>query len=131
MGWFDHQEAENKVSSEKVESKLKTFQVKLPDGADFLPINKNGVVRVYEDEIGTPIIIIIDEAAELLQKGSDKKENALKVEIEGIIQSITQLGRSSGIHIIITTQRNDTSIINGIIQNNCLKFDTEVVTPDE
>lgn len=132
MGWLDHQEkAQEGPGATKGES-LKTLEVKLPGGSDFIKINKNVVRRVYSDDLGGPLLIIIDEAAELLMKSKvkseeGKEEDALKSEIESIIQSITQLGRSAGIHCLICTQRNDASLINGIIQNNCLSIDTKVL----
>ena len=77
------------------------------------------------------LLIVVDEIAELTQKGGiktteGKAEDALKDEIISNIQSITQLGRSSGIHCILCTQRNDASVIPGIIQNNPLALDTMV-----
>ena len=64
------------------------------------------------------LLIVVDEIAELTQKGGiktaeGKAEDALKDEIISNIQSITQLGRSSGIHCILCTQRNDASVIPG------------------
>lgn len=131
MSWFDHQEEVTKGPGAHKAKKLKTLEVKLPGGSGFIPMNKNSIRKVYEDDIGGPLLIIVDEAAELLMRSGlkseeGKEEDALKAEIEGIIQSITQLGRSSGIHCIIATQRNDTKIINGTIQNNCLSVDTKV-----
>ena len=74
---------------------------------------------------------LIDECAELLEAGGvktteGKEEDALKAEIVGLMKSITQLGRSSGIHMVLATQRNDASIIPGVIQNNPLSVDTQI-----
>jgi DNA helicase HerA-like ATPase len=133
MGWLDHQEQAAAMSGpEKKGSGPRIVNVKLPGGSDFIQINKNVVKRVYEDDLGGPLLIIVDEAAELLMKTKvkseeGKEEDALKSEIESIIQSITQLGRSAGIHCLVCTQRNDSSIISGVIQNNCLASDTKVL----
>lgn len=133
MGWLDHQEQAAAMSGpEKKGNGPRIVNVKLPGGSDFIQINKNVVKRVYEDDLGGPLLIIVDEAAELLMKTKvkseeGKEEDALKSEIESIIQSITQLGRSAGIHCLVCTQRNDSSIISGVIQNNCLASDTKVL----
>lgn len=132
MSWFDHQDTIQQAdTNKKAESYMKSVEIKLPGGTDFIKVNANCVKRVYDDDLGGPIVIIIDEAAELLQqeKGiseNAKEENQIKGEIESIIQSITQLGRSAGIHCVICTQRNGTNIINGTIQNNCISIDTEI-----
>lgn len=133
MSWFDHQEklTDGGEGKSKDPNTLKSYEIKMPGGTDYIKVNKNCVKRVYDDDLGGPIVIIIDEAAELLQPSGvkseeGKEEDGLKTEIEMIIQSITQLGRSAGIHCFICTQRNGTKIINGTIQNNCLSIDTEV-----
>lgn len=129
MGWLDHQEeVQRDTSASKNKCNFPIVEIKLPGGTDFVPVNRNCVERVYEDAM-KPCFLIIDEAAELLgtEKGSSeavKEENAIKGEIEAIIQSITQLGRSSGMHLIIATQRNSTNIISGTIQANCIGTDT-------
>ena len=133
MGWLDHQEAAQAgPSAEKGVKSLPALEVKFPGGTDFVKINKNVIKRVYDDDLGGPLLIIVDEVAELLMKTKvkseeGKEEDALKSEIESIIQSITQLGRSAGIHCLLATQRNDSSIISGVIQNNCLSIDTKVL----
>ena len=132
MGWLDHQEKVQKDNnSVKSKCNFPIVEVKLPGGTDFVPVNRNCVERVFEDTM-KPVFLIIDEAAELLgsEKGSSeavKEENAIKGEIEAIIQSITQLGRSSGMHLIIATQRNSTNIISGTIQANCIGTNTPPV----
>lgn len=137
MSWFDHQEKAVGGSTSTVEP-LKTLKVHMPGAPDgvFVDVSKFNVKRKYKDEVGPRLLIVIDEVAELLQptgvKDEEHKEiDQIKQEIHGIIQSITQLGRSSGIHMILCTQRNDTSIISGVIQANPLDLNTlvEVRTP--
>lgn len=128
MGWMDHQD-KGSSSKTKAETFLREMEVCL-DGETFLLVNKNCVDKVYTDSMPR-LVIVVDEIAELTQKGGlktveGKAEDALKDEIISNIQSLTQLGRSSGIHCILCTQRNDASVISGLIQNNPLALDTMV-----
>lgn len=56
------------------------------------------------------IVIIIDEMAEIM-KGQDK-------EGEVAIDKLASLARAAGIHLVVATQRPDTTIINGKIKTN-------------
>ena len=128
MGWFDHQDG-GTASRTKAEAQLKELEVCLND-QDWIPVNKNCVDKIYTDSMPR-LIIVVDEIAELTQLSGlktteGKAEDALKMEIISIIQSLTQLGRSSGIHCILCTQRNDAKVIPGIIQNNPLALTTVV-----
>jgi len=55
------------------------------------------------------ILCIIDEYAELTSRNND---------IHSYIQSLTQLSRACGIHLIIATQRPSVDLINGTIKAN-------------
>lgn len=128
MGWFDHQDG-GTASHTKAEAQLKELEVCLND-QDWIPVNKNCVDKIYTDSMPR-LVIVVDEIAELTQLSGlktteGKAEDALKMEIISIIQSLTQLGRSSGIHCILCTQRNDAKVIPGIIQNNPLALTTVV-----
>lgn len=74
-----------------------------------------GSYNKFQEEKGLPkmsfIILIIDEFAELIM--SKKTENVGK-----LIQKITQLGRAAGIHLILSTQRPSSNVIEGDIKNN-------------
>ena len=105
------------------------LEVKLPGMDEFVPLGKDQYNRIYLDEIGPRLLIIADECAELLETSGvktteAKEEDAMKTEIVGLMKSITQLGRSSGMHMMLCTQRNDCSIIPGVIQNNSLSLRT-------
>lgn len=107
------------------------IQVKLPGCQEFVPLGRAQYNRIYLDDIGPRLLIIADECAELLEPSGvktteGKEEDALKQEIVGLMKSITQLGRSSGIHMVLATQRNDASIIPGVIQNNPLDLNTKL-----
>ena len=56
------------------------------------------------------LLMIIDEAAELLQRG--------KKEVEELLKSLAALARASGVHLILATQRPSAEIITGDIKIN-------------
>ncbi|MCL2570667.1 MAG: DNA translocase FtsK [Firmicutes bacterium] len=56
------------------------------------------------------ILMVIDEAADLLSKG--------KKEVEDAIKSLAALARACGIHIILATQRPSVDVITGVIKAN-------------
>lgn len=98
----------------------------------YAELGRTQIRRVYNDDIGARLLIIIDEATELLQptgvkSEAGKEEDGLKQEISMIVQSITQLGRAAGVHVALAMQRNDKAILNGVIQNNALSLSTKVL----
>ena len=116
MGWMDHQDRGSQAKA-KIEAQLPELEIQL-DGEHWIPVNKNCVDKCYSDEMPR-LLIVVDEIAELTQRGGlktteGKAEDALKDEIVSNIQSITQLGRSAGIHCILCTQRCETFAIEKI-----------------
>ena len=101
---------------------MREVEVCLNDN-DWITVNGNCVEYLYEDEF--PILLIIcDELAELTQKSGvksaqAKEEDAMKDEIISIIQSITQLGRSAGVLMLLCTQKPQASIVPTVIRSNC------------
>lgn len=110
----------------------KGLLAKFPGGTGkYVPLGAWQYRKIFSDSLGPHFTLIVDEAAELLQveggrSAEAKEQAAFRDEIETCLKSITQLGRSSGIAAIIATQRNDASVIPGVIQNNCLTIDTEI-----
>jgi len=70
----------------------------------------NEYARLNKQQPLPYIVIIIDEVSEIM-KGVDKSG-------QDYIDSLASLARASGIHLIIATQRPDTSIITGKIKTN-------------
>ena len=112
MGWMDHQD-NGSAAKAKVESLIPELEICL-DGQNWIPVNKHCVDKVYSDSMPR-LLIVCDEIAELTGKSGIKttegrNEDSLKDEIISNIQSITQLGRSAGIHCILCTQRCETFV---------------------
>ena len=64
-------------------------------------------------------IFACDELAEMLDKtGLAKEQKEIVVKIEGLLGTIARQGRAFGIHLILATQRPDSTILNGQIKNN-------------
>ena len=91
------------------------LEIKMPGCSEFVPLGKWQYQPIYSDSLGPRLLCIIDEVAELLEPSGvktteGKEEDALKAEIVGLIKSVTQLGRSSGMHIILAPLSLDTII---------------------
>lgn len=67
-----------------------------------LPDNKKLLARV----------IVIDEIADLMLNRETRKRT------ENAVVRIAQLGRAAGVHLILATQRPDTTVITGLIKAN-------------
>lgn len=111
MGWMMNDKGSQ--AKAKVEVQMPELEICLDD-EHWIPVNKNCVDKCYTDEMPR-LLIVVDEIAELTGKSGiktteGKAEDALKDEIISNIQSITQLGRSAGIHCILCTQRNDAAL---------------------
>ncbi|MBR4291830.1 MAG: type IV secretion system DNA-binding domain-containing protein [Oscillospiraceae bacterium] len=64
-------------------------------------------------------IFACDELAEMLDKtGLTKDQKEIIIKIEGKLSIIARQGRAFGIHLILATQRPDSTILNGQIKNN-------------
>lgn len=71
-------------------------------------------------EAGQALLVMVDEAGELLSGGGGgaktddaKEEEALKGEASLIMGSILRLGRAAGVHLIAATQRPDATLLPG------------------
>lgn len=122
------QQAEGSSSSDY--SPLLVHVPGAPEGA-MVEVGPTQIQRVYDDPVGPRLLVIVDEVAELLmptgvKNEAGKAEDALKQEIAMIIQSVTQLGRSAGVNMILATQRNSAKVIDGTTQSNSLSLDTRV-----
>lgn len=64
----------------------------------------------YKNNKDKYIFCFIDELAELIQQN--------KKEVENRLCRLLQLGRASGIHLIVATQRPSADIVSGLLKNN-------------
>lgn len=103
---------------------------------DFLRFAQAVMMKRYErmEEMGVndfedlpeplqALMVMIDEAGELLSASGAKTDEAkaqdeLKGEAKMIIGSIARLGRASGVHLVIATQRPDAELIPGETRDN-------------
>lgn len=81
-----------------------------------------GKVVKYTDlppeEQGPAIMVMVDEGAELLLKGSNKDENAMKDAVRELLESIYRLGRAACVFATIWAQRPDRDAISMQIRQN-------------
>lgn len=66
----------------------------------FRDMKRAGLVETSERDI----YVIVDEFADLVVRGANRQENALKKACEGYIESIGKLGRAAHVHLILATQ---------------------------
>jgi len=65
------------------------------------------------------LVFACDEVAEVLDRtGKSKEEKERLGQIENKLSTIARLGRAFGVHLILSTQRPDASVIPGQIKNN-------------
>ena len=67
----------------------------------------------------SPIIVLIDELAELLDtKGLSKEQKSLIESFVKILSSVSRIGRFANVHMIMSTQRPDANVLEGQIKSN-------------
>lgn len=96
------------------EARLEEFK-KYPGVKNIVQYNK----RVSEELRLARIIVTIDELAEMLDVTGKNKKEVIDIQgIEGKLNSIARLSRSTGINILAGTQRPDSNVLKGQIKNN-------------
>ena len=131
MSWLDSAQT-LETGGTVVSDNSSSLLVRLPGASEFVPVNECCVKQDYADDLGGPLLIIVDECGELLLKSGlkdeeSKQEDALRDEIQMIITSLCQLSRSAAIALMLATQRPDSKLISGNIKNNPLDLNTSVV----
>lgn len=121
-------------------TRFKQFGVKvatdLETAVEFLRFAQAVMMKRYErmeesgvndfEDLPEPLqalMVMIDEAGELLSPSgantdAAKEEDDLKGEVTMILGSIARLGRASGVHLVIATQRPDAKLIPGETRDN-------------
>jgi len=60
-----------------------------------------------------PLIVVVDEFAEIMLAGRQVAQR-----FEQRVQQVVQTGRSTLVHVVLATQRPDTSVVRGAIKTN-------------
>jgi len=98
---------------------LKWMQEEMTKRYDLMEANGVNNIKLYHSLAGYAngtlermpyILMVIDEAADLMARG--------KKEVEEVIKSLASLSRAAGIHIIMATQRPSVDVITGVIKTN-------------
>lgn len=72
-----------------------------------------------QDPCGHRIFVVVDEFAELVLSGGALSQEEVKTSREAL-SKISRLGRSCGIHLVLTTQRPDRSIVDAQVKSNMI-----------
>ncbi|SKR87186.1 FtsK/SpoIIIE family protein [Mycobacteroides abscessus subsp. abscessus] len=86
------------------------------------------------DKLGmTPVFCVLDECQTWLDtSGMDKDEKSIAGEVTKLIRTLVQKGRSTGIVLVLTTQKPDATSIPTVIRDNAaLKICFRVSTPEQ
>jgi S-DNA-T family DNA segregation ATPase FtsK/SpoIIIE len=80
-----------------------------------------------------PVFIVLDEVQTWLDtSGMSKEEKATSAEIQRLVRTLIQKGRSAGVVTILTTQKPDATSIPTVIRDNAaLKLCFRVSTPEQ
>jgi len=75
--------------------------------------------RIHPEDRIAYVVCVIDEFADLLPKdAATKRERDAREAAWAAVSTLTRMGRASGIHLIIATQRPDADVLQGQVKAN-------------
>ncbi|SHX81906.1 FtsK/SpoIIIE family protein [Mycobacteroides abscessus subsp. abscessus] len=92
------------------------------------------LTQSQRDKLGmTPVFCVLDECQTWLDtSGMDKEEKQSADEVRKLVRTLVQKGRSTGIVLVLTTQKPDATSIPTVIRDNAaLKICFRVSTPEQ
>lgn len=97
---------------------LRALKMEMEDRNDFLV--ENGMLKFAMGGADgyPPIILVVDEVAELFEGANTKEEKDIEKEIVNLLISIGQLGRNANITLLMMTQNPKADIIPTQLRNN-------------
>lgn len=101
---------------EEAQLMLKALKDEMEDRNDILA--EEGLLKLPKDSKTPRILCVVDEVAELFEGANTKEDKELQAEIVNTLISIGQLGRNTGITLLLMTQNPKADIIPTQLRNN-------------
>jgi len=108
------QEARELLLALTIEVKARAAEYKEYCVANIDEFNKLGKGRHI------PYFLVIDEAAEIVDKAKNKDEKELYNDINQYLRTLARTSRAAGVHILMGIIRPDSNVLDGQIKNNLL-----------
>lgn len=103
------------VDTQKVVNALQWMMQQMDDRLEMLAQQGARDIASYNDKVGEGkrmpyLVLIVDELADLMMTSGKAVEN-------GLVR-LAQMGRATGIHLVVATQRPSVNVITGLIKAN-------------